>query len=307
MFQVVIKGMHRRTFLRRTAAGGIAVGSGVTVGTPTTATARQRGGARHVGTVWTRGHFEITWAYDFWRGGFRQVELTDGHSRYDYGRRGTIPWGAEEVAVVAHGWLADRDLAQLTYNTASAGLRGEEYDVPVVGFEWDADTGIFDWGPGREIARRNGYKLAAFLWDLLQSNPDVTVRLMGHSLGARIALVALQVFEEVGLADAVESVDLFGAAIDNETVTVGGEYYSAIRSVASEVDNYYSRNDGILKWAYSTARLDHAVGLNGAEGGTALEYEDHDVTDRVPGHVEYFMPDTAGKGCAPLVVEEWTS
>ncbi len=298
--------MRRREFCRRTAAGGLAaLGAGIGAGTATAATTDGEE-TRHVGTAWTRGHFEITWHYDFWNGGVRQVELVDGHSRYDYETRGTIPWDADEVAVVAHGWLADRELAQRTYDTASAGLRAAEYDVPVVGFEWDADTGIHDWGPAREIARRNGRKLAAFLRDLRESSPGVTIRLLGHSLGARIALLALQEFERAGITDAVESVDLFGAAVDNETVTVGGAYHSAMRSVAREVDNYYSANDGILKWAYSPARLDLAVGLNGASGAVPLVYEDHDVTDRVPGHVDYFLPDSPDQGCAPLVVEEWT-
>lgn len=57
--------------------------------------------------------------------------------------------------------------------------------------------------------------------------------------------------------------------------------------------------DGVLRWIYSTAEFDDAVGQAGCEGPEPANYADHEVA-HVPDHVSYYEP---GEGCMAQVVD----
>jgi len=280
--------LGRRAFLGGAAAVGLGAGAVGAAGATSEET------FPHVST---RGHFDIAW--------YGSVYRTDGHTQLDYETEGSIPGvdepAGDELLVHAHGWQNDPDDALESFDAIRRALRGNDYDAPVVGFSWDSDTLYTRWWKATEIAERNGPKLANFLYQYAQANPDVTVRLVCHSLGARVALRAVEVLNENDLTDVVESLTLLGGAANDESVSANGQYGPDIEAATGQTDNFWMDDDAVLDWAYSTAEWDGAVGEEGCEGTQPENYEDHDV-GYVPSHGDYFRP---GDGCIPAVVDEF--
>jgi pimeloyl-ACP methyl ester carboxylesterase len=244
----------------------------------------------------TRGHFDINWLY--------QEELTDGHTKWDYGTVGDIPgYGSanpEEVVISVHGWLVALDDAPDHFETVKTSLRNNGYTHPVIGFSYDSDTRVDQWWPATDVAERNGAKLANFITDY-RARTGADVRLIGHSLGGRVVPATIKALDSLGYRDYVASATLLGGAADNDSVAVDGEYGPAIANVVREFDNFWKSDDDVLNWAYSTGEFDSAVGEEGCEGTPPANYEDHNV-DYVPDHFSYHEPDN---GCMADVVGEF--
>jgi len=291
--------ISRRTAIRR-AAGGVAALTGI-AGLAGTAGAFDGddgdiSGAADYPRATTRGHFDIHWWYG--------DQLTDGHTATDYDTVGAIPgWSdgssPDEVLVAVHGWLTTADEAPDHFATVETSLGNNGYDRPVIGFSYDADTGVDDWWAATDIAERNGPKLAAFLMDYSDRNPGTSVRLTGHSLGARVVLSAIESLAAAGRTDLIASATLLGGAADNDAVSTEGRYGDDIEAATGRVDNFWKSDDSVLQWAYSTGEFDSAVGEEGCEGPEPANYTDHNV-DYVPDHFSYHEP---GDGCMPAVVD----
>ena len=88
-------------------------------------------------------------------------------------------------------------------------------NISLVGFSWPSDTA---WIGAKFIAKENGPKLADFILGLKkmckEDGKDVKIRLVGHSLGARVILSSLDslnknpVWKSKGFK--IESVHLLG-------------------------------------------------------------------------------------------------
>ncbi|MFC5972414.1 DUF726 domain-containing protein [Halomarina salina] len=272
-------GLSRRRFL--TVTGAVAVGA---VGVSGSAAAIGGDGGKSAPSgfprVTTRDHFDITW--------YGEVQLTDGHTPTDYETAGDFSgtYGQDELLVFAHGWLNDDQSGLDTCYTGVTNLGIEGYDHPGVGFSYDADTGVTQWWNATEIAERNGRKLAAYTRDVRQQYPNTDVRFVAHSLGARVVLEAVKTLDAWGLGDALASVSLLGGAADNDSVSTGGEYGSAIGRSVGSFSNFWKDGDDVLNYLYSTAEFDSAVGEEGCEGTPPANYEDVNV-DFVPDHFSY--------------------
>jgi esterase/lipase superfamily enzyme len=77
------------------------------------------------------------------------------------------------------------------------------------------------WGIAEIIAKKNGPKLAHFIFDLKDNCPNTDIRLIAHSLGARLVLSALNSLHNENQEwnnknFKVASVHLMGAAVDDE-------------------------------------------------------------------------------------------
>jgi pimeloyl-ACP methyl ester carboxylesterase len=280
----------RRGLLAGLAATGTAVG-GLAAATGSAAAATST--YPHVST---RGHFDTGWF---------GVDLTDGNTELNYETKGSIPGvdtaAPDELLVEVHGWRNDESDAESGHYTMTESLGANGYDHPVVTYSWDSDTSYTEWWAATEIAERNGPKLANFLYQYRNANPDTTVRLVAHSLGARVVLRAVEVLNANGVTDAVESLSLLGGAADNDSVAVDGAYGSDVAAATGQTDNFWKEDDAVLDWAYSSAEFDSAVGEEGCEGTPPDNYEDHNV-DYVPDHFSY---DEKGEGCMSEVVAEF--
>lgn len=257
-----------------------------------------RARAAEIPYVTTRGHFTID---DHW---FTEddVSLTDGHDKYDYDTEGTIPrldgGSTDEIFVWVHGWRNDLSDAKANFEEGRTALRQNGYDYPVVGYTYDADTSVMNWWPAFDIAERNGYKLASFLNDYLETGGRV--RIACHSLGGKVTASTLRVMANAGYANAVESVTMLGAAVHNDECSRSGKYGPGAAQTAKQVDNFWMDGDDILQWAFGIAEADGAVGETGVEGRLPSNWEDHQVN--VPDHGSYPTP---GEGCMDQAVSEF--
>ena len=256
--------------------------------------------------VSTRGHFSLDTG-----------ELESGHNRTDYGTYDVpgLHLGTscpKEAVIYVHGiWTgigsfsANLESEAGIFDRARMSLAANDYSIQVIGFSWDSNTTVTidgsGWSIAKKIAQDNGPKLAHFLFDYKNTCPDTDIRIIAHSLGATVVLVALQDLtgnqewnSSGGTNFIVESVHLMGAAVDNEQVSTnpsdaddpGEEVYG--RSIESQVISFYNlfdTQDNALEEPYypNYEGGETALGLNGAEQGISLprNYQDVDVTKEV--------------------------
>jgi pimeloyl-ACP methyl ester carboxylesterase len=195
-----------------------------------------------------------------------------------------------EIVFYVHGWNADEQDALDQFNTVKASLDSLGYRQPIIGFSWDSDT-IFtgfnpfnwfdawdwtdDWQTAKEIAQKNGLKLAKLILDLKRSCANADINLVGHSLGASVILNALdRLHNDPRLATwnandrnyKVDSVSLLGAAVNPSAISITQGFGNAIRNEVDEFHNKYSVQDDVLEEDYRKTERHIALGEEGARG-----------------------------------------
>ncbi|WP_336000523.1 DUF726 domain-containing protein [Halorientalis halophila] len=215
-----------------------------------------------------------------------------------------VPEGEDEVLIYVHGYLEffAGGAADQGYTLQKA-LRNNGYDHPTITYKYPTNSP--NWWGTVDDAEQDGRDFASWLQDYRESNPETTIRMVGHSLGARTSLGCLdELVNELGEAP-VESLTMLGAAIPRDAVTVDGEFGEAIANGAGQVTNYYSDGDDILDWIYEIGELGtEAVGAYGPPEGaeTPDNYYDVDVNDEIDGHCIYYKPE---EGIVDQVVENF--
>jgi pimeloyl-ACP methyl ester carboxylesterase len=220
----------------------------------------------------------------------------------------------DEVAIFIHGWGQNETEAKERFDRVKMSLEKNTYtNISLVGFSWDSDT---EWMAAKFIAKWNGPKLADFIVhlknDCKNSGEDVKVRLIGHSLGARVILSALDSLHKNATWNdnnfKIASVDLMGAAVDDEEVTTNpkdilndktnwgspkSDYGQAIEEEVNNFYNLFSTKDNVLEPnpetffpIYPLFEGDLALGQSGHQKGIALpknynDTNDKDVTDQI--------------------------
>ncbi len=140
----------------------------------------------------TRGHFD-----------YHSVgQLIQGHNITDYAysssdlvnnssskisNKSTCPPG-KEIAIYIHGAWTDEQVAYEQFNRTSMSLISNNYTIPLIGFSWDSNTPINKdgWVTAKDIAEKNGPKLAQFVLDFKNKCKDTDIRIIAHSLGAEV-------------------------------------------------------------------------------------------------------------------------
>jgi hypothetical protein len=197
----------------------------------------------------------------------------------------------------------------------------------LIGFSWDSDTEINPDGTGwliaKLIAKENGPKLAQFIFDYKNKCQATEVRLIAHSMGARVALSVLEsLYKNQAWNDKnfkIESVHLMGAAVDDEEIAKSpsyiienplllldtNEWYDAygIKSaygsaIEKEVVNFYNLfnpqdNSLQLPLLYPFYEQDDALGRLGSQSDieSTSNYLDINVQNEIP-----FITDANGDG-----------
>ena len=122
---------------------------------------------------------------------------------------------------MVHGWAINEVELKERLDRVKMSLENNTYtNISLVGFSWRSDT---PWIGAKLIAKENGPNLADFILGLKkmckEAAKDVKIRLVGHSLGARVILSSLDslnknpVWKIKGFK--IESVHLLGSAVDN--------------------------------------------------------------------------------------------
>jgi pimeloyl-ACP methyl ester carboxylesterase len=191
------------------------------------------------------------------------------------------------VAIFVHGWEESEKNVQERLNRLKLSLAQDGYIGPLVGFSWGSDT---VWLGAQFIAQANGPKLAKLIYDITNDCPNVKIRIIAHSLGARVVLSALDSLHQnplwTGNNSKIASIHLMGAAVDDEEVSNRTEFIlndqtnwgspkSAYgRAIQGEVINFYnlfSSEDNMLEPfpqppsvpVYPTFERDFALGQSG--------------------------------------------
>jgi hypothetical protein len=202
-----------------------------------------------------------------------------------------------EVVVYVHGvWTNEQghsifaiENAQEIFERLNMSLENVGYNDPLIGFSWDSDTNIspLGWDYAKLIAKGNGPKLAQFLLDLKNyciehANNNIEVRLVGHSLGSRVILSALDSLNnnnEWNLSGfKILTVNLLGGAIDNYEVLKNNnnlpihdnikDYYgNAIKNQVTNFYNMYNPEDDVLEEKWWTLEWNEPEYYPSFEGG----------------------------------------
>ena len=181
----------------------------------------------------------------------------------------------QEVVIYIHGvWTAkDRfdekakgmfENAPEIFERAKLSLENNGYTLPVIGFSWDSDTPISSegWDHAQIIAKENGPKLAKFIFDLKDKCTQTKIRLIAHSLGARVVLSSLDTLNKDQTWNSnnykITSVHLMGAAVDDDEVSknavdvtnsdgIKGPYGKAIEEEVIKFYNLVNSEDDALE------------------------------------------------------------
>jgi pimeloyl-ACP methyl ester carboxylesterase len=180
-----------------------------------------------------------------------------------------------EISIYVHGVWSGEEEAEEQVDRVNRSLRDSGYQVLLVGFSWDSDTEVSPegWRLAKEIANTNGHKLAEFISSFQEICPQDNVRIIAHSLGARVTLAALQdLYENPEWNNVrVTSVHLMGAAVDNDQISLDPEDClantpplpcsgQAIESQVQEFFNLYNPMDNVLESSYIFTDGDLALG-----------------------------------------------
>lgn len=194
-----------------------------------------------------------------------------------------------EIVIHVHGWSLNEEQAIDRFNIVKKSLNSLGYTQPIVGFTWDAN--LF-WDNAVNAASNNGHKLAQFVLDYKVACEHANIRLVGHSLGARVVLNAIdslyknEIWTERGYK--IASVHLMGAAVN--PLEVSEDYFGApIQNVTYEFHNKFSPEDDMLEGEYFAVHGHHALGEVGAKNyDTSLpsNYDEGDVANEISRDID---------------------
>ncbi len=237
--------------------------------------------------VSTRNHFNL-----------QTSELNPSHNIEDYdsynvpGLNGNPFSDNNELAVYIHGVWTGQIAAKEQLDRTNLSLKTNEYDIPVVGFSWDSNTVInpSGWAIAKSIANQNGPKLAKFLCDFRINCQNHHIRIIAHSLGAKVvesALISLNNNNQMwkkGSFDNITSVHFIGAAISDRATSKNTELGSAIDGIVDNFYNLYNPNDNALQGAYFKTENEHPLGLFGLKKGEPFpaNYTERNVMHEIP-------------------------
>jgi hypothetical protein len=198
--------------------------------------------------------------------------------------------GAGVLNICIDGFMSEASKGQFTDWRAL--LEVGETRGAIAGFSWPSrnfiKSGMACWYDAVQNALDYGDRLAEEIRFFKSFNPDVKIKLYGHSLGARViqnSLVAL-----VGSGYKVHEAYLFGGAVSR---TDKQRWSGALQSVEGKIFNFYSSNDEVLNKLYRVAQGgDEPAGLGEIEflsskGVSQCEVVNVNVTSIIDGHTEY--------------------
>ncbi|WP_244259544.1 DUF726 domain-containing protein [Rathayibacter sp. VKM Ac-2759] len=208
-------------------------------------------------------------------------EIVDG--RYPDSPVYRVRWGSKEIsdlttlvggAVGNAGGLFVAKAAAARATKLGAKLLGNAAGLAMIA----ADLAKNPW----HVAKNRADKTGVIVGDLLARTDAESYVLVGHSLGARLMVVAAEALGTKPGGPRIESAHLLGAAIGAKS------NWDALTAAVDEgVYNYHSTHDNILKLLYRTAQAgETAAGLVGFTP-TSSKIQNIDVSADVRTHFEY--------------------
>jgi hypothetical protein len=217
----------------------------------------------------------------------------EDYDSYDVpGLNGNLCSDNNEIAVYIHGVWTRQISAKEQVDRTTLSLNANGYDIPVVGFSWDSNTAInpSGWDIAKSIAHQNGPKLAKFLLDFKTKYPNCNIRIIAHSLGAKVvesALIRLNNNETLKNNSAysiITSVHLIGAAINDRATSKNTQFGTAIDNIVYNFYNLYNPKDNLLLGLYVKTENENPLGLLGLHKDESFpsNYNERNVMSEIP-------------------------
>lgn len=198
----------------------------------------------------------------------------------------------KNILLLVHGYNNDPEEALSTYRLINIHLssvkkgRGSKFYDLIIGYLWPGDDSFLKYYD----AKHHVSKLAKTMRSHLEflSDSAVTVDVLAHSMGNRLMLEALNSPFHMP-KKIVHNFYSFAAAVDDKSVEVNEKYYLSTQN-CEKLFVFYSKRDDVLKWCYSLAEWDPALGYEGAENPKKLpkNVELINYTDLIGQHSQYF-------------------
>ena len=239
--------------------------------------------------VSTRGHFSLlTGKLVF----LHNTSDCDYYHMPKLGRNYYLSGG--ELVMYIHGVWVDQYSAKEQVDRTNLSLSVNGHHNPIMGFSWDSNTSFnpIGWGIAKSIASQNGLKLAKFISDFKTVYQDVNIRIIAHSLGAKVvesALIALDKNNNKRTRNRhipyyIASIHLMGAAINDTSTSKNTAFGNAIENNVNRFYNMYNPEDNALKRAYVNTENQNPLGLYGIRKGESspANYTEHNVKFEIP-------------------------
>ena len=179
----------------------------------------------------------------------------------------------QNVLLLVHGYNNTEDDVNLAYAQIEKAVQKQvpgKYSA-VVGYTWPGGALGISYPIARARSNSAGPRLTPWLQKIARKAKTVDV--MSHSLGARVSLRALRdAFKNP--AKPVRNLYLFAAAVDNESIEKGEEFYDSTRRTDAVVVIHSKKDkvlalgfrlgDAILPWQWFDL-FDAALGYSGPE------------------------------------------
>lgn len=157
----------------------------------------------------------------------------------------------------------------------------EHYDL-IIGYTWPGGDGELEWRSAKNRSSTITPQFAMILRDYLK--PLEALDIMTHSLGARVAMKALNMLPN----NTARNLFQMASAVDNESIEIGNTYHLAPDQLTKNVV-FHSRNDSVLRFFYTAAEWDLALGFSGPENPGGIDQNVHVVNckHKVNAHGRY--------------------
>ena len=167
----------------------------------------------------------------------------------------------KNVLILVHGYNNEQfevyDAYQIIENQINKLIPGI-YDY-VIGYSWPGGDQALEWWQVKSRSNSIARVFRFLIEDLAKSASSLDM--MTHSLGGRVGLKALK---ECSSQNVIRNYFCTAAAVDNECLEPGEEFYESVSS-CNRLFVFHSARDRILKKMYSAAEWDMALGLYGPE------------------------------------------
>ncbi len=193
-----------------------------------------------------------------------------------------VRWGSKELkdwgsmVRTAAGVGAIR-VAAATATKAGAKFFGRAVATPMMA----GDLAKNPW----HVARNRADKTGVILGDLIARTDTESYALVGHSLGARVMVVAAEALGTKPGGPRIQSAHLLGAAIRAQSRQSNWDALTA--AVDEAVYCYYSANDGVLKFVYQSIQGGQSAAGRVGFKPAAKKLVNVDVSESVKSHFDY--------------------
>lgn len=197
----------------------------------------------------------------------------------------------KNVLLLVHGYNNNAKEALSTYRLINVHVstfkdhHSKFYDY-VIGYLWPGYDKTWDYFEAKHNVSKLAQRMRSHLEFLSASAEKVDV--LAHSMGNRLMLEALD-HPSQQKKKLVQNYFALAPAVDNEALEKKEKYYLSTQN-CEQVFVFYSKRDEVLKWSYSLAEGDRALGLEGAEHPNRLPQNVQliNYTSFVDGHSQYF-------------------